>query len=90
MQPYPKDIDDKNVTQSLRVISRFRDQDITDRNTFPSIFVRGRKVGKVPTSSVDITLDDRIGDFNVTDAYAYYCIDNSGTAEWRRVAVGVW
>lgn len=90
MQPYPKDIDEKTLVPSLRVISRLRDQDITDRNTFDSRYVLGRKVGKVPTSSIDIAATDRIGDFNVTDSFAYYCIDNSGTAEWRRVGVSSW
>jgi hypothetical protein len=31
---------------------------------------------------------DNVGDFNVTSTYAYFLINNSGTNEWVRIAVG--
>lgn len=76
--------------EMLQFISRQRDSDITDWNNLQNIFVNGRKVAKIPTGSADVSATDKIGDFNVTSTYAYYLIDNGGTAAWRRVAVGAW
>lgn len=92
MQPFPKIIDPNidSHQEALLQISRYREQDITDRNTFNSIFLNGRKVGKVPSSSLDVASTDKLGDFNVTNAYAYWLINNAGAAEWRRVAVASW
>jgi hypothetical protein len=86
MQPYPKDIDETNLVESLRQISRLRDQDITDRNNFNSIFIMGRKVNKVPTSSTDVASTDNQGDFNFSDSYSYFF---TGT-EWRRSVLSSW
>lgn len=92
MQPFPKIIEDttENHTEVLRQISRLREEDITDRNTFDSIFMRGRKVWKVPSSSADVAATDRVGDFNYTASYLYILVDNSGTPVWRRAALGSW
>lgn len=92
MQPYPQNIDTtiESVTDSLRTIARLRAEDITDRNSFPAIFMKGRKVGKLPSSSSDVVASDRVGDFNYTASYLYILVDNSGTASWRRAALGSW
>ena len=74
----------------LDYIIRARSDDIADYNNLTERFVRGRKVGKVPSGSTDVTDGDKVGDFNVTASYAYYLVDNGGTAAWRRVAVGSW
>lgn len=84
MQPYPKEISEANVVESLRQISRYRGEDITDRNNFPSIFMLGRKVGKVPSSSTDVVPTDRVGDFNYTPTALYFLADNAGTPVWIR------
>lgn len=94
MQPYPRNIkpDPKACADAINVISRLRDQDIIDRNTFPAVFVSGRTVGKIPTSSIDIAPTDRIGDvsFALDGSFIYYCVNVSGLAQWRRIALGSW
>lgn len=91
MNQYPTRIESTldNHTDWLRNVSRERIADVQDWNNLPNRFVGGRKVAKVPSSSADIT-GSRAGDFNVTDAYAYFCLDNAGTLVWRRVAVAAW
>ena len=90
MQQFPKTVTEDTVVDVVRQIVRLRGEDITDRNTFPSVFVSGRKVAKVPTSAADVATTDRVGDFNVTTTYAYFCVDNAGTAIWRRCAIASW
>jgi hypothetical protein len=88
-----EDIEDfvsKDITDMLQYMSRERDSDIREFNNLKSILVLGRKVAKVPTSSADVDPSDRVGDQNYDENYLYILIDNSGTAEWRRVAVGSW
>ena len=88
MQPFPKNIDPeiKSVTDALLMISRIREEDIIDRNSFPSIFMKGRKVGKVPSASNDVAATDRAGDYNYSTSYFYLFV---GTA-WRRIPLGSW
>lgn len=93
MQPYPQNIQPNisSILDALQDISRKRQEDITDRNTFNSIFVNGRKVGKVPSVSADVVASDRIGDINITKDYIYTCCDDgAGGAVWRRIAQGAW
>lgn len=71
-------------------IARQREQDVEEFSNLSNIFIRGRKVDKIPTGSTDVTNDDRVGDFNFDTSYLYICVDNSGTATWRRVAIGSW
>lgn len=89
MMSYPTITDDKNPTMksALDYISRVRQNDIQDWNSLPNTYIAGRKVAKVPTASTDIT-GSFPGDFNVTASFAYFCVNNSGTVEWVRVAVG--
>lgn len=88
MQQYPKDINDQNTVDTLRTISRLRDQDITDRNNFRSIFASGRLVGKIPTSHTDVAPTDKLGDFNITTTFRYDLVsDGSGGALWVRTTV---
>lgn len=95
MQEYQQIVikDFGSVQAALGDISRKRSQDITDRNTFPFIFVLGRKVAKVPSGSADVVPSDRIGDQNLTKDYAYFCVSDGGTPEaavWRRIAMASW
>jgi len=80
----------EDVQAFTNYICRTRDDDITQTSNYTNIFIRGRKVGKVPTSSADVAATDKLGDINFTDDYMYVLIDNGGTAEWRRVALGSW
>ena len=90
MQQYPKKVTEDTVVDVVSQIVRLRDNDITDRNTFPSVFLSGRSVAKVPSSAADVAATDRVGDFNVTATYAYFCVNNAGATVWRRVAVSSW
>lgn len=74
----------------LRDICRQRKTDVSDFNNLKNIFMSGRKVAKIPSGAADISSADRVGDFNYTTGYLYICVDNSGTAEWRRVALSSW
>ncbi len=80
----------QEVERWAKFIARTRDEDITQANNYTNIFIRGRLVGKVPSGSADVAATDKLGDINFTDDYMYVLIDNSGTAEWRRVALGSW
>lgn len=92
MKPYPLTIVDTidNHTAVLRLITRFRQEDIGDFTNLQNVFMAGRKVGKVPTGSADVTADDRVGDFNYSTTFLYILVDNAGTATWRRVALAAW
>lgn len=93
MQPFKQTVvkDFASLREALGDISRKRQEDITDRNNFNSIFVNGRKVGKVPSGSADVVASDRIGDFNVDNTYAYWLVDDgAGGAEWVRAGVSTW
>lgn len=92
MEPFPRIVDEslKSLARSLKQIARLRDNDILDRNSFDSMFFRGRKVSKIPTSSIDVVETDRIGDINYDTSYLYVLVNNSGTPEWRRASLGSW
>lgn len=78
------------VQIALTEIARLRDQDIRDFNNLTNIFMRGRKVEKVPSGAADVAALDRVGDFNYTASYLYILVNNSGTNAWRRVALSSW
>lgn len=80
----------EHVKDQLGQICHIRKDDITQVQNFTSIFVTGRKVGKIPSASNDVSPTDRLGDMNYTASYLYILIDNSGTPEWRRFTAGSW
>lgn len=88
MKPYPLNVPETigGILTALRFITRERQNDITEFNNLESIFIRGRKVGKVPTGSADAAATDRAGDFNFDASFLYLY---TGTA-WRRAALGAW
>lgn len=93
MENYPTikhNADTKDLIRFAEDIQRMREKDISDFNNLSAIFMKGRKVGKIPTASIDIATTDRVGDFNYTASYLYIVIDNAGTAAWRRISLGVW
>jgi len=90
MDRYPSTFDNTpdGIINFLKQIIRLRSDDVTEVNNFSSIFMSGRKVNKVPTSSSDvISGQDREGDFNYNVNYLFILVDNSGTLVWRRVAL---
>ena len=79
----------EDLMRFAKYIQRLRDQDISDFNNLSAVFMSGRKVGKIPSSSADIAATDKLGDFNYDDSYMYLVVDNTG-AEWRRITLGSW
>jgi len=77
----------------LRFITRERPNDINDFRNLDSRFMAGRKVGKIPSSVLDVSASDRIGDFNIAEDsgvfYYFTLLDDGGTAKWGRVALDI-
>lgn len=78
----------QDTINQVQQICHIRKDDITQVQNFPNIFLQGRKVGKIPTTSADIAATDKLNDFNWTSTYLYVLVDNSGTPAWRRAALG--
>jgi len=91
MREYPQVIG--NGVETLKnwanQVVEMRLDDLGDFDKLPEMYMRGRKVNKVPSASNDIT-GDRPGDFNYDASYLYICLDNSGTIVWRRAALAAW
>lgn len=92
MRDYPKFVPEstKDLVEVIKFIVKERRFDIADFNNIQNTFMAGRKVGKVPADSNDITATDRLGDFNTDADYLYIVIDDAGDAKWRRVALSTW
>ncbi len=89
MKTYPilETVTLESLANVLRYIIRERNTvDVNDFNNLSNVFMRGRKVGKIPIASSDVT-GSRLGDFNYTATHLYVCVDNAGVVEWRRVAL---
>lgn len=84
----PNDL--KSALELLNYIVKERPRDILDFINLKNIFMSGRKVGKIPTSSLDIANTDRIGDFNYDDQYMYLVVLSGSDAEWRRITLSSW
>lgn len=78
----------RDIADVIQFITRERDKDVRDWNNLTQTYIAGRKVEKIPTSSADVAAGDRINDFNWDASYLYLLINNAGTGEWRRVALG--
>lgn len=89
LKTYPSNVvaTSMDCANALNKIAQIRSDDRVQWNNLNNTFVAGRKVAKVPANSSD-TSGNVAGDFNVTTAYAYFCINNAGTVEWVRAAVG--
>lgn len=90
MKTYPLVNRPEQLVDFAKDVARKRQEDIVEFNNLPNVFISGRKVAKVPTGSADVAPSDRIGDLNYDASYLYICVDDGGTAAWRRVALGSW
>lgn len=88
--PFVNGEDQKSIMNLIRFIVKERKTDVNDFFNLKNVFISGRKVAKIPTGASDITIADRIGDFNYDTSYIYIVVDNAGTAEWRRAALASW
>lgn len=85
---YPDTDNMADVVGNLKEISRLREiEDIPDFTNLVNVFVSGRKVPKIPSSSADVVKTDTINDMNWDASFLYILVDNAGTAVWRRVAI---
>lgn len=90
--PYYQAKDINELMDIVGQITHTRKDDITQIKNLPEVFISGRSVGKIPTSSADVVPDDRIGDQSIAadGSYLYILVNNAGAAVWRRVALGSW
>lgn len=88
--PYWPAETEEDVRRQLREITSVRKDDITQIGNLVNIFIQGRKVGKIPSASNDVTDGDKVGDINWDISYLYILVDNAGTGTWRRAALGAW
>ena len=79
-----------DIREVLRQVTNTRKDDITAISQITASFVSGRLVGKIPSSSTDVQSTDKVGDISYNASYLYILIDDSGTPEWRRVALASW
>lgn len=92
MNPYAdlvsRDLED--VADAIEEMIRERSRDLKDYDNLQNRFISGRKVGRIPSSSLDVLSTDKVGDFNYDASYVYILVDNAGTAVWRRSALASW
>lgn len=80
-----------SIQKWIAFVSRERQNDVQDYVNLDSRFMAGRKVGKVPSASTDVSADDRAGDFNYSASFFYLCVPTSSTTvAWRRIALATW
>jgi len=96
MNDYPN-INPKSQSDILELLQTILEERLIDIKDFDNLnnrFIAGRKTGRIPSGATDVTLADKVGDFNIADdsgtVYLYALVDISGTAEWRRVALSSW
>lgn len=80
----------EDIKEQLRQITSLRKDDISVISQITGSFISGRRVGKIPASSIDVQPTDKVGDVNYDANYFYILIDDSGTPEWRRIALSSW
>jgi hypothetical protein len=68
-------------------VSQQRRDDIIETGNLPNIFLRGRKVDRVPSAYNDVLATDAENDFNWNATSLYILVNNSGTLEWRYVTL---
>jgi hypothetical protein len=84
MKLYPNFSEDQ-INDLLKFIVRERNRtDVQEFANLPQVFISGRKVGKIPANAADVSVTDRVGDFNYDDQYIYILTTVTGTATWGR------
>lgn len=83
MNEYPIIATEDEMFAGLEEIVRLRAEDVGDFDNLQNIFVSGRKVDKVPTSSSDVAATDNENDVNYDNNHIYVLVDVSGTLTWR-------
>jgi hypothetical protein len=72
-----------------RIIYLRNTEDVDEANNYPRVFLRGRRVTRIPSSSADILSGDKEFDVSYDINYLYICILNGSALVWRRISLGV-
>ena len=75
----------KEITRWVYEVTRERSIDLDDYNDMDS--TRSKIFNLTPASSSDLKGTEKVGDVAADASYLYVVVDNSGTLEWRRVAI---
>lgn len=67
----------EDIKIQVRQICNIRKDDITQINSLPNTFIGGRLVGKIPVTSTDVAVTDRIGDVSRDNSNTYVLQDIS-------------
>lgn len=86
---YPSLRRKEDLEKVVSYMVKERRQDVNDFKNLDARFMKGRKVGKVPTAFNDVAVTDTVGDFNYDASYLYILIDDAGTNKWARIALNV-
>jgi len=78
----------ENILDFCTFVKQERVTDLQDWDNLPKRLVSGRKVDKIPTSSSDVTSEDRLGDINYTASFLYILVYDGTNNVWRRVSIG--
>lgn len=72
----------------VQEVTRSREEDIGDFDQLPELYMRGRKVGKIPTNADDVTDEDQPADFNYDANYYYLLVETApNTVKWARWSI---
>ena len=87
---YPQIYGTEDILTFCESVKRERVTDLEDWDNLPKRFISGRKVGKIPATSADVTSEDRLGDINYTTSFFYILVydDVNAVNVWRRIALG--
>lgn len=86
---YPDIRREEDLQKVVRYMVKERRNDVNDFRNLDARFMKGRKVGKIPTAFNDVEVTDVVGDFNYDASYLYILVDDSGTNKWSRIALSV-
>lgn len=76
--------DSSDIVRWIENATRERRTDIDDYNNQVS---SNSAIFSAPASSTDMVGTEKVGDIAADSAYFYVVVDDSGTLEWRRVAI---
>lgn len=76
--------DQTDILDWIRQVTRERLSDLED---YEQQQAANPRIYSAPTSSSDTIGTEKVGDIAADTSYLYVVVDNSGTLEWRRVAI---
>lgn len=86
MDSFPQEI---NSDTWKRVVG-MREDDISDFNNMPKVYVTRSPRTASPSSPTDITAADSQGDSFAADGFLYYLANINGNLRWQRAILSDW